>query len=80
MRINVYHEELANEAKIVWTEPRPGVRYCGLRIFQKSPPELHHRPNDDDRSAVTFWVGSLEEAQNFVLLLEAALYEEQRKP
>ena len=75
MRVNIYHEELGTEAKIVWTEPRPGVRYCGLRIFQKSAPELHYRPGDDDRSAVTFWVGSLEEASQFVSLLAAAIYD-----
>ena len=78
MRVNIYHEELGNEAKVVWTEPRPGVRYCGLRIFQKSAPELHHRAEDDDRSAVTFWVGSLEEAEAFVALLGAAIVEARR--
>jgi hypothetical protein len=79
VRINIYHEELGDEAKIVWTEPRPGVRYCGLRVFQKSAPELHHRTDDDDRSAVTFWVGSLDEADAFTGLLGAAIEEERRK-
>mgnify|MGYP001607111774 CR=1 FL=1 len=69
MRINIYHEELTHDCEIVWTEPRPGVRYCGLRVFQKSAPELHNRPGDDDRSAVTFWVGSLKEAKEFVAAL-----------
>lgn len=69
MRINVYHEELSHEAEIVWTEPRPGVKYCGLRIFQKSAPELHHRADDDDRSAITFWTGSLIETRAFLSAL-----------
>lgn len=73
MRVNVYHEELTLEAEIVWTEPRPGIRYCGLRIFQKSAPALHHTPDDDDRSAVTFWVGSLAGARQFVGALLAAV-------
>ena len=82
MRVNIYHEELTTEAEIVWTEPRPGVRYCGLRIFQKSVPELHHSQHarrapedDDDRSAVTFWVGSLKEAQEFVDALSQTVRE-----
>ena len=73
MRINVYHEELTQDSEIVWTEPRPGVRYCGLRLFQKSAPELHHRAGDDDRSAVTLWVGSLEEAEALVASLAATV-------
>lgn len=73
MRINVYHEEITDEAQIVWTEPRPGVRYCGIRVFLKSAPELHHRPNDDDRSAVTFWVGTLDESMIFLAALSHAV-------
>ena len=48
MRVNVYHEELTRQSEIVWTEPRPGVRYCGLRIFQRSSPSLHANGTDDD--------------------------------
>lgn len=75
MRVNVYNEEISNEAKIVWTEPISGVRYCGVRIFQLSALELHHLHNDDDRSAVTFWVGSLDDAEKFCALLNAAVHE-----
>lgn len=71
MRINVYHEELTPESEVVWVEPRPGVRFCGLRIFLKSAPSLHHRPDDDDRSAVTFWFGTLSEAS---LALEGLIH------
>src|SRR6266853_1505433 len=73
MRINIYHEELTNEAEIVWTEPRPGVRYCGLRIFQKSAKELHNRPGDDDRSAITFWCGTLGEVEELLTALHKVL-------
>lgn len=62
MRVNVYHEELTDEAEIVWKVVNTGRKYCGLRIFVKSDPMLHHRPGDDDRSAVTFWFGTLDEA------------------
>jgi len=66
MRVNVYNEELTKESEIVWTEPRPGVRYCGLRIFQRSSPSLHANGTDDDRSAVTFWTGSLDETEEWL--------------
>ena len=79
MRINVYHEELTDEAVVVWTEPRPGTRYCGLRLFQKSAPELHHRPDDDDRSAITFWTGSLDEADSLISALQVALAAERAR-
>ena len=73
MRINIYHEELTQEATMVWTEPRPGVKYCGLRIFQKSAPELHHKADDDARSAVTFWLGTLDEARAFIQALRVVV-------
>jgi hypothetical protein len=72
MRINVYTEELYPEgqplAEIVWIEyisSRTGekMRNYGLRIYVKSHPDLHYIPGrDDDRSAITFWVGPKEKA------------------
>jgi hypothetical protein len=69
MRVNVYTEELIRPednvplAEIVTAEyvssrtGEPMTNY-GLRIYLRSAPELHHIPGrDDDRSAVTFWVG-----------------------
>lgn len=74
MRLNVYTEELLpalgpNEpaaAEIVhadYVSSRTGkpMRNYGLRVYLKSPPELHYIPGrDDDRSAVTFWCGDSE--------------------
>lgn len=73
MRINVYTEELlrdeANDpikAEIVtadYVSSRTGepMTNYGLRVYLKSPPELHYvPPRDDDRSAVTFWCGAKE--------------------
>lgn len=69
MRINVYTEELIDEAdgkpfaEIVtadYISSRTGENMTnyGLRIFLRSAPELHYIPGrDDDRSAVTFWCG-----------------------
>lgn len=82
MRVNVYTEELLeakgpNEpamAEIVWKEyisSRTGekMRNYGVRIYMKSPPELHYIPGrDDDRSAVTFWCGPKE--KNVIAFLD----------
>lgn len=59
MRVNVYAEELTLDTQIVTqkVETDKGTRtFYGVRVFLKSPDELHHSANDDDRSAVTFWV------------------------
>lgn len=71
MRINVYTEELLNPdqnelpfAEIVtanYISSRTGepMTNYGLRIYLKSHPDLHYiQGRDDDRSAVTFWLGS----------------------
>jgi len=55
MRINVYAEELTND--VVFISKQVDWRtFYGIRMFLKSPEALHHRADDDDRSAVTFWV------------------------
>lgn len=60
MRINVYAEEMTTETKLVTktvTDDEFGTRkFYGIRMYLKSPPELHHSKEDDDRSAITFWV------------------------
>ncbi len=107
MRINVYSQELTNEAKLISKEsdgvmvtgypcypngqrsggPREGlpsflvevwrntgqpsfidatnpyddvrevpVTYHAVQMMLHSSPMLHHPPQDDDRSAVTFWL------------------------
>ena len=61
MRINVYNEELTNDFQFVKKHVKEtGKTYYGFRIFLKSAPELHHTPEDDDRSAITFWFGTIE--------------------
>lgn len=35
-----------------------GITYYGVRMMLASPGVLHHTPEDDDRSAVTFWIPS----------------------
>lgn len=60
MRINVYAEELPDtldERAIQRVEKiaDTGTTFSGVRIFLKSPDALHDTPEDDDRSAITFW-------------------------
>lgn len=80
MRLNVYTEELLTindnqpMAEIVTAEyvsSRTGqpMKNFGLRIYLRSHPALHYIPGrDDDRSAVTFWVGS--KAKNLLSFIE----------
>lgn len=56
MRINVYSQEITSE---VVTEQKPsntGLTYSAVRIMLHSSEHLHHPPQDDDRSAITFWL------------------------
>lgn len=60
MRINVYAEELTDEVEII-EKPVYDVQFgdrtfYGVRVYLKSPEELHTGPDDDDRSAITLWV------------------------
>jgi hypothetical protein len=73
MRVNVYYEELTDEVEIIRVEPRPGASYIGLRFFLKSSPDLHNKEDDDDRSAVTLWVGSAGEGRNLLAQADDAL-------
>ncbi len=75
MRINVYAEELTNDCEIVTktvTDDEFGTRtFYGIRVYLKSPPELHHSEEDDDRSAITFWVPwTLQGGHNFWTLMD----------
>ena len=56
MRINVYSQELTSEAHLIEKESNTGVVYSAVQFMLHSSPMLHHPPEDDDRSAVTFWL------------------------
>jgi hypothetical protein len=56
MRINVYSQELTKEVSLVSKTDERGNTHYGVRMFLASPDILHHTPDDDDRSAVTFWI------------------------
>lgn len=56
MRINVYSQELTSEVVLVEKTSNTGVTYHAAQLVLHSSPMLHHPPQDDDRSAVTFWL------------------------
>lgn len=56
MRINVYSQELTDEVKLISKPSNTGVTYHAVQLILHSSPMLHHPPEDDDRSAVTFWL------------------------
>lgn len=56
MRINVYSQELTSEVQMVAKESNTGVTYHAAQLILHSSDKLHHPPQDDDRSAVTFWL------------------------
>jgi hypothetical protein len=56
MRINVYSQELTSEVQMISKGSNTGVEYHAIQFMLHSSPMLHHPPEDDDRSAVTFWL------------------------
>lgn len=56
MRINVYSQELTNEVGTFEKQSNTGLVYSAVQFMLHSSPKLHHPPQDDDRSAVTFWL------------------------
>lgn len=56
MRINVYSQELTSEVIQIEKPSNTGVTYHAAQLILHSSPMLHHPPQDDDRSAVTFWL------------------------
>lgn len=56
MRINVYSQELTDEVNTIEKKSNTGLVYSAVQIMLHSSEKLHHPPQDDDRSAVTFWL------------------------
>lgn len=56
MRINIYSQELTEEVQEVEKVSNTGIAYRAAMLMLHSSPMLHHPPNDDDRSAVVFWL------------------------
>jgi hypothetical protein len=61
VRINVYSQELTKEVTMIAKRAQDtGILYYGMRMYLASPDILHHTPEDDDRSAITFWIPNAE--------------------
>lgn len=56
MRINVYSQELTPEVIVLEKASNTGRAYQAAQLILHSSERLHHPPEDDDRSAVTFWL------------------------
>lgn len=56
MRLNVYSQELTDEVLCVEKTSNTGVTYHAAQLILHSSDRLHHPPQDDDRSAITFWL------------------------
>lgn len=57
MRVNVYSQELTEEVQAIEKQSNTGVVYTAVQFVLHSSDKLHHPPQeDDDRSAVTFWL------------------------
>jgi hypothetical protein len=56
MRINVYSQEITDEVQRFEKQSNTGLIYSAVQFMLHSSPMLHHPPQDDDRSAVTFWL------------------------
>jgi hypothetical protein len=62
MRVNIYSQELIldlsndGEPELGIRQSNTGIGYSFIRLPLHSSPMLHHPPEDDDRSAVTFWL------------------------
>jgi hypothetical protein len=72
MRLNVYSQELITEA----TELPPmeldvktsntGLKYSVVRLFLHSSERLHQTNDDDDRSALAFWLPASPERREYL--------------
>lgn len=73
MRVNIYSQELTNEVQVEERESNTGITYTAVRFILHSSDRLHHPPQDDDRSGVTFWLPrSPERRESLARLFENA--------
>lgn len=66
MRINIYSQELTDEVITGAKVSNTGREYGFVQLILHSSPMLHHPPQDDDRSAVTFWFPTSNERRHSI--------------
>lgn len=64
MRVNIYSQEQTSEVIHIRKVSNTGVIYDAAQIVLHSTEKLHHPPEDDDRSAVTFWLPKSKQRRN----------------
>ncbi len=74
MRVQIYQEELGEGVELI-SKPVGNEVFYGLRVWLKTCQPLldHSTPEDDDRSAVTFWARSPSGLVSLVLDMQTAL-------
>jgi hypothetical protein len=65
MRLNVYAEEITSRIEVVEKTADTNKPFWGLRVYLKSPSDLHNTADDDDTSAVTFWFEAIADLNDF---------------
>lgn len=66
MRVNVYSQELTSEVKMIMKLSNTGKGYHAAQLILHSSDKLHNTPDDDDRSAITFWLPSSNERRESI--------------
>ena len=56
MRVNIYSQEITSEVNLIEKPSNTGIVYSAVQFMLHSSDKLHHPPEDDDRSAITFWL------------------------
>lgn len=81
MRINIYSQELTDEVLRVEKPSNTDVTYSAVQFILHSSERLHHPPEDDDRSAVTFWLPkSAERREALAFVFERAAWMVRHSP
>jgi hypothetical protein len=75
MRVQIYQEELGEGIEVIRQTSRNGEEFWGLRVWLKTCQPLldHSTPEDDDRSAVTFWAGDRQQLNDLIYDMSKAL-------
>lgn len=73
MRVNIYSQELTDDVQRLEKKSNTGLVYSAIQFMLHSSDRLHHPPEDDDRSAVSFWLPrSTERREALARLFEVA--------
>ena len=63
--------ELVTKSNVIGADGEP-VTFHGVRFWLKGTDDLHRTEHDDDRPAITFWVGDIADATRLACALDDA--------